>query len=222
MRGEGPARGLFVSLEGVEGAGKTTQARMLVDHLERVGIRSVLLREPGGTPMAEAVRAVLLDSRFSICPEAETLLFLAARAQNTAERIRPALESGITVVCDRYSDSTVAYQGYGRGADVEIIRGLLCYATGGLWPDVTILLDLDPSQGLARQTVRNRMEDEPLQFHRRVREGYLAEAEAAPERMRVLDAAASPEILHGTIVGIVMGELARSGHGRHAVGAGGP
>ena len=200
-------RGLFVTFEGVEGAGKSTQARMLASYLETAGIPALLLREPGGTPMAEAVRSILLDAAFGVCAKAETLLFLAARAQNTAERILPAVGSGITVVCDRYSDSTVAYQGYGRGADVEVIKSLIAYATNGVTPDLTVLLDLDPIVGLERQANRNRMEDEPIGFHRRVREGYLAEASTYPDRICVLDGAMPEDVLHAQIVGIVMARL---------------
>jgi len=191
--------GLFVTFEGIEGAGKSTQTRMLVESLERDGVASVQVREPGGTPIAEAVREVLLRSEAGVTAHAEALLFLAARAQNTAERIRPALEQGLVVVCDRYSDSTLAYQGYGRGLDLSLIRAMDAFATGGLAPDVTFLLDLDAQVGLGRQSQRNRMEDEPLKFHDRVRCGYLEEAARDRSRIRVLDGVRPAEELHHEI-----------------------
>ncbi|MBM3493095.1 MAG: dTMP kinase [Armatimonadetes bacterium] len=196
--------GLFVTFEGVEGSGKTTQARLLAESLLGGGTQAVLLREPGGTPLAEEVRRILLHEAASMCPEAEVLLFLASRAQNTAERIRPALAEGQVVVCDRYSDSTIAYQGYARGGDLAGIRAMITYATGGLEPDVTLLLDLGVEVGLSRQTTRNRMELEPEAFHRRVRDGYLAEARRDPERIRVLDASGTVEDIHRMVLDIVL------------------
>ncbi len=204
----GSSRGLFVTFEGIEGSGKTTQSKLLAEALAARNMPVVLIREPGATPMGETVRALLLDPKVAICPKAETLLFLAARAQNVAERIRPALEEGTTVICDRFADSTLAYQGYARCGDISTIRVLNDYSTGGLWPDLTILLDLDPGTGLSRQQNRNRMEDEPLSFHERVRFGYLHEARSEPERFAVLDAGEKAEELHRRILGLVLARLA--------------
>jgi len=169
-------RGLFITFEGVEGAGKTTQIELLRDALQTEGHSVYVTREPGGDPVAEAIRAILLSPEHQVTPIAELLLFLAARAQVTANVIRPHLDAGQIVLCDRFIDSTVAYQGYARGHDVKMIQRLNELATGGLEPNLTILLDLDPEIGLARQLDRNRMEGESLEFHRRVREGYLTEA----------------------------------------------
>jgi dTMP kinase len=207
------SRGLFVTLEGVEGSGKSTQARMLHEELARRGTPALLLREPGGAPLAEAVRRLLLDGRWAPTPESELLLFLAARAQNTAECIIPALQQRKVVICDRYSDSTLAYQGHARGGDLETIRSIIGYATSGLVPDLTLLLDLDPSVGLMRQTDRNRMEMESLAFHRRVRQGYLDEAARDATRVVVLDATADVTRVHEKIVTVIEARMAnRIGH----------
>jgi dTMP kinase len=205
-------KGLFVTLEGVEGSGKTTQAHLLVEALQRRGVPAVLLREPGGTLLGEAVRSLLLDPSVPVCPRAETLLFLAARAQNVADHIKPGLAAGTIVVCDRFSDSTLAYQGYGRGGDTGTIRSLIHYATGGLQPDLTLLLDVDVKTGLARQQQHNRMEGEPLEFHERVRGGYLELARLEPERITVLDASQSVEMLQRDIESTVMGFLETGVH----------
>lgn len=195
--------GLFITFEGVEGAGKTTQIALLKSALESAGHCVVATREPGGDPVAEAIRSVLLDPRHDVTPTAELLLFLAARAQVTDHIIRPRLQSGDIVLCDRFTDSTVAYQGYARGNDVELVRRLNDLATGGLTPDLTFVLDLDARAGLARQTDRNRMEDESLAFHQRVREGYLAEAARDPARLRVTDASRPPAIIHEEVLAAV-------------------
>ncbi len=196
--------GLFVTFEGIEGAGKTTQAKLLTDALAARGLPVELVREPGATPLGEAIRRLLLDPQAVICPAAETLLFLAARAQNVADRIWPALEQGATVVCDRFSDSTLAYQGYARNVSIEAIRTLTEFSTGGLWPDLTILLDVDVNVGLTRQQERNRMEDEPVAFHEMVRLGYLQEAQREPSRFAVLDASQDSQTLHSRILDIVL------------------
>ena len=201
-------RGMFITFEGVEGSGKTTQARLLADALAARGLAVEVLREPGATPLGEAIRSVLLHPASAISPRAETLLFLAARAQNVADRIRPALNRGIHVICDRFSDSTLAYQGYARNGDISVIRKLTDYSTGGLLPDLTILLDLDAALGLGRQGDRNRMEEESLAFHERVRLGYLHEAQREPQRVVVLDAAQPIETLHVLILDIVEQRLA--------------
>ena len=178
--------GLFVTFEGVEGAGKTTQIALLRDTLQEAGNSVCVTREPGGDAVAETVRRLLLEEE--MVPRAELLLFLAARAQNVESVIRPHLAGGSVVLCDRYIDSSIAYQGHARGIGRDIVFHLNSFAIDGLVPDVTILLDLPPEIGLARQTDRNRMEAEALEFHERVRKGFLLEAENNPARFFVLDA----------------------------------
>ena len=168
--------GLFITFEGVEGAGKTTQIELLCNALANEGFQVTMTREPGGDPTSEAIRSVLLSQDHHVDSKTELLLFLAARAQITSTVIRPQLAAGNVVLCDRYIDSTVAYQGYARGQDLDTIHKLNSFATDGLLPDLTILLDLEPEEGLARQKDRNRMEGESLEFHRRVWQGYMDEA----------------------------------------------
>jgi dTMP kinase len=179
----------FVTIEGIEGCGKTTQARRLVDAL---GTRALLTIEPGATGLGVALRQVLLEQRGAdISPLAELLLFFADRAQHVYEVIRPALAAGRIVVSDRYSDSTLAYQGYGRGLPLPMIRSLAEQATTGLVPDVTLLLDVPVELGLSRARRRgaaDRIESETLEFHTRVRAGYLELANADPGRWAVIDA----------------------------------
>lgn len=197
--------GRFISFEGPEGAGKTTQARRLISRLEGLGLRVLYAREPGGTPTGEAIRGILQYDRAGepVAPEAEVLLFAASRAQLVRRVIRPALESGVWVVCDRFADSTTVYQGYGRGFPVERMIEINRFATGGLMPDRTFLLDLDIEAGfdrLARRSANggapaDRMEREDREFHRRVREGYLALARGEPARFRILDATAPADAI---------------------------
>lgn len=189
--------GLFITFEGVEGAGKTTQIAKLREALERDGYSVVVTREPGGDALAEGVRSLILHG--DIEPRAELLLFLASRAQNVERVIRPPLEQGRIVLCDRFIDSSVAYQGVARGLGRDAVARLNTFATGGLVPDLTFLLDLSPEVGLARQTERNRMEEESLAFHLKVREGFLAEAANDRARFCVLDAALAPDALHAAI-----------------------
>ena len=153
--------------------------------------------------MAEAIRGVVLNPEHKVTAIAELLLFVAARAQVTAGIIRPQMESGKIVLCDRYIDSTAAYQGHARGNELETVRRLNALVTGGLVPDVTILLDLDPEQGLQRQRNHNRMEAESISFHRAVREGFLKEARIDPRRIRVVDATRSVEAVHAEILGVI-------------------
>ena len=190
-----PARGWFITIEGPEGAGKTTQAARLESWLQTAGIPVMRTREPGGTRLGELLRDVLLDGRAStpIDPLADALLFNAARRQLVAEVIRPALDARTTVVCARFADSTIAYQGYGSGLDLTALRSLEEVATGGLRPDLTILLDVPAEVGLARKTEaadQTRFETSfDLAFHRRVRDGFLAVAAAEWGRFTVVDAA---------------------------------
>jgi dTMP kinase len=181
---------LFVTFEGPEGCGKSTQARRLAAALEARGWPARLTREPGGAPIAEQIRAVLLTpENGAMTPGAELLLYLAARAQHTDEVIRPALRAGVTVLCDRYSDSTIAYQGYGHGLPLAEVERMDAFATGGLRPDLTILLDVPVAVGLARKRGAewNRLEGQAVAFHERVRAGYHALVERAPGRFLVLD-----------------------------------
>ena len=193
-------RGIFITFEGVEGAGKTTQVQRLATAL---GSDVVLTREPGGTPVSERIREVFMTSD-RITTMTELLLIAAARAQHVDERIRPALAANQIVICDRFIDATVAYQGYRGGIDLEIIHQLNHIATGGLIPDITFMLDLPPEMGLQRQqqneTDRDRLDKEPLEFHRRVREGYLAVAKAEPHRVKLIDATQSPDAVHSEIL----------------------
>jgi dTMP kinase len=199
---EGPGaqirRGWFISVEGPDGAGKTTQAGALAQHLRERGLDPLLTREPGGTWLGERIREVLLartDSTALADPLTDALLFNAARRQLVTEVLRPALALGRPVVCARYADSTLAYQGYGAGVALERLRLLESVATDGLQPDLTVLLDLPVKAGLARKAPGDvtRFEAEfDLAFHDRVRQGFLALAAAAPDRFTVVDAARSP------------------------------
>ena len=208
-------RGVLVTFEGVEGAGKTTQISLLRADLESQGLEVSVTREPGGDPVAEAIRSVLLDSRDPVAPSAELLLFMASRAQMVERVLRPRLEAGEVVLCDRFTDSSIVYQGFGRGLDLDSIRSLNAFATGGILPDCTLLLDVPALAGLARQTERNRMEDEALSFHERVRAGYLDEARRDPSRITVINAARTIEAVHEDVLAAVNEALARSrGHQR--------
>lgn len=186
-----PARGLLIAIEGGEGAGKSTQAARLA-----AAIGGLVTREPGGTALGEQVRGLLLDpAHGEVDPRAELMLMLAARAQHVAERIEPALAAGTDVVVDRFSASTLAYQGYGRGLPLEEIRQACDLATGGRWPDLTILLDLDVATGASRRRheLPDRIESADTAFHERVREGFRRLAAAEPGSWVVLDGAADPD-----------------------------
>ena len=181
-------RAPFIVFEGGEGAGKSTQSRALADYLEARGRSVRRTREPGGTPAAEAIRAVLLDpANTGLDDRAEALLFAAARGDHAARVIRPALAAGDIVISDRYLDSSVAYQGVARDLGAERVADLSLWATGGLVPDLTIVLDVDPAVGLARVVGPDRLESEPVEWHRRVRQAFLEIAAAAPDRYLVLD-----------------------------------
>jgi dTMP kinase len=192
--------GFFVTLEGPEGAGKSTLLMALGRWLEATNRHSVLTRNPGGTAIGRAIRAVLLDREFGqMAPMSELLLYAADRAQHVEEVVRPALAAGAVVLCDRFYDSTVAYQGGGRGLPVSLLQNLHALATGNLTPHLTLLLDLPVEVGLKRLQARaeaDRIEDEAVLFHERVRATYLALAEGHPERFRVLDARQSPEAVY--------------------------
>lgn len=200
--------GLFVTFEGGEGSGKSTQAELLAGRVREAGNEALVLREPGGTPLGEALRRVLLHDHLATTFEAEVLLFLAARAELVNTVLRPALEGGATVICDRFSDSTIAYQGYGRGLDIDSIRMLDRWATGGLRPDLTVLLDVPIDVGRKRKHADDDIFfKENDAFHTRVREGYLFLAAREPERWFVVDGTQSPEAIAGLVWGRVRERL---------------
>ncbi len=203
-------RGLFFTFEGVEGSGKTTQLRRLSATLRQAGQRVAETREPGGTSLGDAIRSILLATRnLEMVAETELFLYLASRAQLCREWIVPALNAETIVVCDRFADATVAYQGYGRGLDLKLIRTINRVATGGLTPDLTILLDLDPREGLRRvrergqvplpESLLDRLEAEALEFHDRVRKGYLQLAREESHRFQIIDATQSEEAIAAEI-----------------------
>jgi dTMP kinase len=194
--------GLFVTFEGGDGSGKSTQIARLAERLRRLGHDPVMAREPGGTPLAEGIRSLLLDPGRTVPALTEAFLIQAARAEVMRRVIVPALYDGRVVLCDRHTDSTLAYQGYGRRLDLRQLRSWNRAATSGLVPDLTFLFDLDPSQALARRAMagaKNRLDAEPLEFHVRVREGFLALAQAEPGRFVVLDATLDPETLEAQV-----------------------
>lgn len=211
--------GLFITFEGIEGCGKTTQMELLREYLEAKGRRVVKVREPGGTPLGEKVRSILLNIEDKVDPWAELFLFEACRAQIVKDVIRPALNDGDTVICDRFTDSTVAYQGYGRGLDLESVARINGLAAGGIVPDMTFLIDCEPETGLDRAWKRinllvetstqgeARFEKETLEFHRKVRLGYLREAKKNPGRIKVVDGNAEIPLIHRKICGIMDGIL---------------
>jgi dTMP kinase len=200
----------FISFEGPDGSGKTTQARLLVDSLKARGQEVLFTREPGGTVISEQIREVILSTRNqAIRHETEALLFSAARAQIVAELIRPALTAGKIVVCDRYADSTMAYQGYGLGLDLDALRAITRFATGGLAPDLTFYIDVSAEVGLARRHrgETNRLDQKNVEYHARVRAGYLELAQAEPQRWVVIDGMRSIEEVRQKVWARMMNEL---------------
>jgi dTMP kinase len=202
--------GLFITLEGGDGTGKSTQSALIGDWYTQQGREVVFTREPGGTDLGNELREIVLHSRGHIAPRAEALLYAADRAHHIATVVRPALKRGVVVIQDRYLDSSVAYQGAGRVLDPEEVRHVSMWATEGLVPDVTIVLDLDPAIGRDRLDAANkqfdRLEAEALDFHTRVREAYLAMAAAEPERFLVVDATLDRDVIRDAIVAR-LGEL---------------
>lgn len=204
-------KGLFITFEGIEGCGKTTQIKLLYEHLKRLGRDCVLTREPGGTAIGDKIRAILLDARHEgMTPIAELLLYAAARNQHIAQVIGPAVKDGKIVLCDRYADATTAYQGAAREIDGKTIEEVHKIATGGMMPDLTILFDLPAEEGLKRARGRNladaslqsedRFEREDIEFHRRVRDGYFAIARREPKRVVVVNAMDGIETIHNEIL----------------------
>lgn len=191
---------MFIAFEGGEGAGKSTQEQRLADHLLARGYEVVRTREPGGTPAGEAIREIVLSPAYDgLDDRAEALLFAASRGEHVARVIRPALQRGAVVVCDRYLDSSVAYQGAGRNLGMDAVRELSLWATNALLPDLTVVLDIDPEVGLARLDSRDRLEAQPLDYHRRVRQAFLDLAAADPSRYVVIDAMQDPDVMAAQI-----------------------
>lgn len=194
---------MFITFEGIEGCGKTTQLRLLQKRIEGEGYAVEATREPGGTPIGEAIRTILLDpANMAMHPRTELLLYEAARAQHVEERIRPALDAGRIVLCDRFFDSTTAYQGAGRSLPPEKVAGLHQFAIRGVMPELTLLLDLPVEMGMQRiagRGERDRLEAEDMSFHDRVRRAFLALAGESPQRIVRIDAAAPPEAVAGEI-----------------------
>lgn len=212
-------RGVFITFEGPEGSGKTTQLHLLAPWLAEQGYPVLTTREPGGTPIGEAIRTVLHDpAHREMSPRAEILLYSASRAQHVEQLIRPALEEGRVVLCDRYYDSTYAYQGYGRGLDLEMLRVITAFATAQLVPDLTVYLDIDPEIGLQRRRASgplNRLDQEALDFHRRVRAGYLALMAQEPQRWVTIPADAPLEVVQDRLRHVVLTWLQRHDAGGH-------
>jgi dTMP kinase len=199
---------VFITLEGGEGVGKTTQQALLVERLRQEGYACLCTREPGGTALGKTLRELLLHGD-PFSPLAELLLYAADRAEHVSKVIAPALAAGQVVVCDRFTDSTLAYQGYGRGLDLEKIRQLNHLATGGLQPHLTLWLDLPPEVGLARSGSCDKLEQEHLEFHRRVYQGFQALAAAEPQRIVRISAQGSPAEVAARIWSVVKPRLAR-------------
>jgi dTMP kinase len=210
-------RGFFVTLEGPDGSGKSTQTQLLAGRLAEEGFDVVATREPGGTPLGEEVRQILLhSSTLDPAPTTDALLFSAARAQLVARVIAPALARGAVVVCDRYADSTLAYQGYGAGQSLDALRAIGSFATGGLVPNLTVLFDLPVGEGLSRKSEEaNRFEKAAtVDFHQRVRDGFLAMAAESPERFSIVDATRPPDDMADDVLELVLTRLGRSISGR--------
>lgn len=200
---------MFITLEGPDGSGKTSQINPLAEFLRQKGYAVFTTREPGGTPIGDQIRTVLMNlENTTMHPRTEALLFCASRAQLVEEVIRPHLAKGEIVICDRYTDSTLAYQGYGHGRDLGQLRLLLDYTTGGLSPDLTLLLDIETEQGLRRRQTAggewNRLDAYEIELHRRVRNGYLELARQEPQRWCVLDASQPAEAVQTALRELVM------------------
>lgn len=209
---------MFITFEGIEGTGKTTQIKLLKEFLESRGREVLLTLEPGGSRVGKELRKILLNMEsIDLTGEGELFLYLADRAQHVSNVIRPALDAGKVVISDRFADSTIVYQGYGRGLDPKLLRQLNDVAVSGCWPDLTLLLDIEPEEGLRRATTRNiqdnkmaeegRFEAESIAFHTRVREGYLTWGALNQDRIKVVDASLSPDDVSRQINEIVSERL---------------
>lgn len=204
---------MFITFEGPDGSGKTTQIALLAEELTRRGYSVLTTREPGGTPIGEQIREVLHNrENTTLAPRAEVLLFAASRAQLITEVIRPALSAGRVVISDRFYDSTFAYQGYGHGLDLDVLRTLTAFVTGGLTPDLTIYIRIDAEEGLRRRQYNDdaewtRMDALEAAFHKRVQAGYEALIEAEPARWEVIDGGRAPEAVQADVVSRVVARL---------------
>ena len=203
---------MFITLEGPEGSGKSMQICELADFIRQRGFEVFTTREPGGTFIGDQIREVIMRMDNTMMhPNTEILLFCAARAQIVSEVIRPNLEKGMVVISDRYGDSTLAYQGYGHGLDLKILKEILKFATSGLQPDLTLLLDVDVDEGLNRKikggSEWNRLDAQKVEFHRRVRNGYLEMAKEEPERWRVINASFDPQKVQNDIREVISAKL---------------
>lgn len=221
--------GAFITFEGIDGSGKSTQLRMLASVLRLGGFEVVVTREPGGTPLGKRLRTALLDAQAEVDPLAELLLYAADRAQHVRTLLRPALETSHIVLSDRYADATVAYQGAGRGFTPELIAEVVALATGGLKPDLTLIFDVSVAECLMRTKRRetneqgkDRLDGEDVDFYARVRERYLEIAEAEPGRVRVVDASGSIEETHTKVIEIVLPFLQARGLSPQASGQNSP
>jgi len=209
---------MFITFEGIEGSGKTTQINLLADFLKEQGHEVIVTREPGGTPIGDQVRQILLDSKnTAMVNTCEVLLYYAARAQHLQELVWPALDKGQLVLCDRFVDATIAYQGYARGVDLGVLEVLNGYVLGEFKPSLSLVFDMPVEDGLKRAKARasqleeskreDRFENEVIEFHQKVREGYLTLAKEEPERFEVVDASLDIEALHGTVKAIIEQKL---------------
>ena len=199
--------GSLITFEGIDGSGKSTQIQMLEHEFNKLGVKYKTFREPGGTELSEKIREILLDKEnIELISTAESLLFAAARAQLTAEQINPAIEKGEFVICDRFTDSTIAYQGYGRGLDIKQLEEINYIATAGLTPDITFILDISPEAAAVRMEAEasDRMEETGVDFFRRIRGGYRQIKEQNPNRYRLINGEQSPENVFKEIKEIIM------------------
>lgn len=210
--------GAFITFEGIDGSGKSTQLRMLASVLRLRGLEVVTTREPGGTPLGKRLRTALLDAQAEVDPLAELLLYAADRAQHVRKLLRPALDAGYIVLSDRYADATVAYQGAGRGFTPELIKDVVELATGGLKPDLTLIFDVSVAECLMRthrrqtsEQGKDRLDAEDVEFYARVREAYLEIAAAEPTRVRIVDASSSVEETHTKVVRVATSFLEERG-----------
>ena len=199
--------GSLITFEGIDGSGKSTQIQMLEHEFNKLGVEYKTFREPGGTELSEKIRKILLDKEnIELISTAESLLFAAARAQLTAEQIKPAIEKGEFVICDRFTDSTIAYQGYGRGLDIKQLEAINYIATAGLTPDITFILDINPEAAAMRMEaeVSDRMEETGVDFFRRIRGGYRQIKDQNPNRYRLINGEQSPENVFKEIKEIIV------------------
>jgi len=205
---------MFITFEGPDGSGKTTQVKLLADYLKKQGYQVIVTREPGGTPIGDQIRNVLFNLKNTdMHPRTEILLFQASRAQHVERLIKPSIEKRFIVLCDRFADSTIAYQGYGHQVDLKQIHAIVNFATGGLKPDLTLLFDIDVKEGLRRRDRGgdwNRMDAYQLGFHQRVRDGYHHLVQEEPERWVVINAEQPPDVVQAVVQKIVLERLKNS------------